>query len=274
MLADTETVMHLLVISEALLAIALAGLAMFLFRLSREKDEEFMGMLISLSSLIELKDGYTEGHCARVRGASSQIGAWLELSRSGLNDLAAAGALHDIGKVGVPDSVLKKPGKLDENEFALIKAHPALGADALKSIRGLKKAATIIRHHHEAYGGGGYPDGLAGEAIPIGARIISVIDAYDAMTSDRAYRKALTPERARQILVENSGKQFDPSIVDLFLRYEAGMGSQMLDPVCGMPGVRKIYAITGKKTFHFCSEACKNAFLQDPEKYGRSIAWE
>ncbi len=262
-----ELLMRLLNVSLFLLVVALGAAAVYLYRHLREREEEYMGLLLALSSLIELKDPYTEGHCARVRNAIGYFGAELGLSKREINDVIVAATLHDIGKMGVPDEILKKPGRLDDEEFGLIKRHSVWGADSLGSIRRFGKAATLVRHHHEAYDGGGYPDGLSGEAIPVGARIIAVLDAYDAMTSDRAYRKALTPERAREILMQNSGRQFDPDIVRIFLGYEAGEAERMLDPVCGMPGNKRMFSTTDGRTVFFCSEACREKWRQNPEKY-------
>jgi HD-GYP domain-containing protein (c-di-GMP phosphodiesterase class II) len=124
--------------------------------------------------------------------------------------------LHDIGKIGIPDAVLRKPGKLTADEWVIMKTHPVIGYKVLKNIKFLEEASQIVLHHHEYFTGNGYPDGLKGEAIPIGSRIFNVADTIDAMTSDRPYRKALTLEIAAVELTRFSGQQFDPAVVDAF----------------------------------------------------------
>ncbi len=264
---DHDLFMRLLV---AVLAAATGGLCVAALRLRRnlrQREEERMELLITLSSMVELKDPYTEGHCARTRGAVSGMGELLGLSRKEADEAIAAATLHDIGKVGVPDAILTKPAKLNEEEYALIKRHPEMGVEAVKAVERLRNVLPLIRHHHEAWDGSGYPDGLKGEAIPLGARIIAVLDAYDAMTSDRAYRSAMPPEAALAVLSENAGKQFDPRVVAAFLRYQATMADRMLDPVCGMPGKPKLLAIHSGVTLYFCSSACREEFSKHPEKY-------
>ncbi|MCH8949612.1 MAG: HD-GYP domain-containing protein, partial [Chloroflexi bacterium] len=125
--------------------------------------------------------------------------------------------LHDVGKIGVPDQILHKPGPLTPEEWDKMKRHPMIGYDMLRDISFLSEAATIVRCHHERFDGKGYPRGLAGDEIPLGARIFSAADAFDAMTSDRTYRKALRPEAARDEIIRHSGTQFDPQVVQAFL---------------------------------------------------------
>ncbi|MGC8960770.1 MAG: HD-GYP domain-containing protein, partial [Chloroflexia bacterium] len=129
-----------------------------------------------------------------------------------------AGLLHDIGKIGIRDAILYKPGPLDEEEYRRVQEHPVLAAQILSPIPGLRKVVPIVLHHHERYDGSGYPDRLAGEAIPVGARILAVVDAFEAMTSVRAYRPAFTPKEALEKLVRGRGSQFDPALVDLWTR--------------------------------------------------------
>jgi len=135
-----------------------------------------------------------------------------------LDKLEISALFHDIGKLGVPDSILLKPGKLDELEFQKIKEHPTIGVNILKNIEFLKGSFPIILHHHERYAGNGYPDGISGKDIPLEARILCVADTYDAMTSDRPYRKALPHEEAVAEIIRFKGSQFDPEIVDAFLK--------------------------------------------------------
>ena len=128
--------------------------------------------------------------------------------------------MHDIGKIGVPDDILRKPGELTEQEWALMKRHPVIGAEILALVRPLHRVIPIVKHHQERYDGTGYPDGLAGEEIPLGARILAVVDAYSAMTDDRAYRRGLAPEQAFEELKRGAGTQFDPKVVEEFLKLE------------------------------------------------------
>jgi len=127
------------------------------------------------------------------------------------------GLIHDIGKIGINESILQKPSKLTKKEYADVKTHSVIGENVVKHINFLKEGLPIIRHHHERYDGKGYPDGLKGEKIPLLARIIAVADAFDAMTSDRPYRKAFPPQEATKKLKENAGTQFDPQIVKIFI---------------------------------------------------------
>jgi HD-GYP domain-containing protein (c-di-GMP phosphodiesterase class II) len=131
--------------------------------------------------------------------------------------IISAARVHDIGKIGVPDHILNKPGPLTPEERAIMETHPVLGADLLLRYPDFMRGVDIVRHHHESWNGTGYPSKLAGYAIPFGARVIAVADSYDAMTSDRPYRRGMTPARAAQILREGRGKQWDTSIVDAFL---------------------------------------------------------
>ncbi len=253
----------------ALIVLA-AALAIAVWRLSillRTRNEEAMRLVIAFSSLIEMKDGYTEGHCARVKSWAAGIGRGMGLPQSGVDDVVIAAMLHDIGKIGVPDAILNKPAKLDEGEFKVIQEHPARGAGVMASFTRFAGAAAIIHHHHEAYDGTGYPAGLRGEKIPVGARIVAVIDAYDAMTSTRSYRSAMPSETAMAILRENRGTQFDPEVVDTFCRLlTVGMEAR-LDPVCGMAGADNRRAMYEGTDYYFCSTACREAFLKNPVRY-------
>ena len=139
-------------------------------------------------------------------------------------EIKLAARLHDLGKIGIPGQILNKPGKLNKEEYAEVKKHPGLGADLLLNIDGLKEVSRIIRHHQEWYNGKGYPDGLAGEGIPLASRIISVADAYQAMSSDRPYRRAFSKEEVIAELKRYASIQFDPEIVRIFMEILAGDG--------------------------------------------------
>lgn len=190
--------------------------------------EVFYNNLIStLKSLvmsIEARDSYTRQHSERVTYYSLQIADIMGLSEDDVDVIRFGGYLHDIGKIGVKDTVLLKPGKLTDEEFEEIKQHSVIGDNILKPIKFFPKERDMIRHHHERYDGRGYPDGLAGEEIPLTARILAVADTYDAMTSTRPYRKALDHDVAIEELIRCSGKQFDPKVVEAFLESEVGKG--------------------------------------------------
>jgi HD-GYP domain-containing protein (c-di-GMP phosphodiesterase class II) len=179
--------------------------------------EDFMATMEALAALIEVKDPYLAGHSKEVRKWSCMIAERLGLPEDEIRDIAMAAVLHDVGKIGVKGRILDTHGSLTSREFQEVKLHPILGESALKHVKGLANANTIIRHHHENWDGSGYPDGLKDEEIPLGSRIISVSDAFNAMTSDRPYRKALSEEEALSRLVKEKRKQFDPVVVDTFV---------------------------------------------------------
>jgi putative nucleotidyltransferase with HDIG domain len=173
--------------------------------------------LQALSNALDVRDSETEGHARRVVAYMELIARQLGIGDDELSVLRRGALLHDIGKVGVPDRILRKPAALSEAEWATMKRHPDLGARIIGGIPFLEHVAAIVRHHHERWDGGGYPDALAGEAIPLGARIFTVADSFDAMTSDRPYRSAMSVEEARREVDSCRGTQFDPRVVDAFL---------------------------------------------------------
>jgi HD-GYP domain-containing protein (c-di-GMP phosphodiesterase class II) len=179
----------------------------------------FDGFARSLAKAVDFRDAYTRGHSERVADLSKGIAAELGLTTDEIEVVLRAATLHDLGKIGINDTLLKKPGKLSREEFAAIRAHAANGFEILKAAPSFEALLPGIRHHHERYDGQGYPDGLAGNSIPLLARIIAVADAYDAMTSDRPYRTALLDDRACAELLEGAGTQFDPQIVEAILRH-------------------------------------------------------
>jgi hypothetical protein len=193
-------------------------------RSNRTLRQDLERVLVALRSAMEAKDQYTEGHLRRVCAFALEVGRRLKLRPDELELLEVASLLHDVGKIGIAESILRKPGPLDPRERELMQRHPAIGARILENVEGLGVAATMVRHHQERFDGlttgafPGYPDGLAGREIPLGARIIAVVDAFDAMTSDRPYRRAVGLERAKQALREEAGHQFDPRVVETFLR--------------------------------------------------------
>jgi putative two-component system response regulator len=170
-----------------------------------------------MAEAIEAKDQYTRGHCDRMRIQSLRMGELLKLGREDLETLEYATILHDLGKIGVKETILNKPGKLTEEEFAEIKEHPMIGEKILEGITHMGPAAKIVGTHHENFDGSGYPRGLKGEAIPLAARIIAVTDIFDSMYSSRPYRKKLDLETVLTEIKRVSGMQLDPEIVKIFL---------------------------------------------------------
>jgi HD-GYP domain-containing protein (c-di-GMP phosphodiesterase class II) len=176
-------------------------------------------VICAFNQLLDLKDLNTGVHSTRLAEWGMRVGQELGLEESQLQNLEVAGLLHDIGKVGIPDSILKKPGKLDQDEYALMKKHPEYGWAVLRMLPGFERAALDILHHHETFDGKGYPAGLRETEIPIVSRIVCVIDAFDAMVSSRPYRKGLPYEEAVRRLILASGTQFDPVVVQCFLSF-------------------------------------------------------
>ncbi len=170
----------------------------------------------TLSNALDAKDEYTNGHSHRVAEYSVKIAEQLNLSPKEIETVKTAALLHDIGKIGIKDEVLNKPGKLDFKEFYEVQQHPEIGANIIKDVAALQRVSVIIRYHHERFDGNGYPDSINGDQLPIESAIIAVADAYDAMTSDRSYRKAMSHEAAVEIIRSASGSQFHPEVVDVF----------------------------------------------------------
>jgi len=173
--------------------------------------------LLGLANALEAKDAYTRGHSERVGHWSRELAALLGLAPSESEMVAQAGLLHDIGKIGVPETVLGKRGPLDAREWELMQRHPLIGAQIIAPFEFLAAGAQAIRYHHERWDGSGYPDGLAGDAIPLSARIVAVADVYDALTSARPYREAMAPEDAVAHLVTAAGRTLDERVVAAFV---------------------------------------------------------
>jgi len=184
------------------------------FQLYMNMRKVYLETIQALATTIEAKDPYTRGHSERVALYASIIAEEMNLPEDFLNILNFAALLHDIGKIGIPDEILNKPGKLSEDEFDKIKTHPVVGANIVENIDFLAQASSYIRFHHERQNGRGYPEGLNGEDIPLGAAILAVADAFDAMTSDRPYRKAWDMENTLCEIESNSGIQFRPDVVE------------------------------------------------------------
>ena len=180
-------------------------------------ESAYMETIETLRFTVEAKDTYTRGHSDRVAEYSELIGKALGLPETDLKTLKIGGLFHDIGKIGIPDSILLKTTKLDNDEYSEIKNHPAIGAHIISNATIFKDIIPIVKHHHERYDGNGYPSKLQGEDIPYLARITAVADAFDAMTSKRSYRNSLTLEAVREEIEKNMGTQFDPEIAKVFL---------------------------------------------------------
>lgn len=185
---------------------------------SKEQLEQaYLDMVQTLRSAVEAKDTYTRGHSDRVAEYSVLIGEKLGLPEDQIKTLKIGGLFHDIGKIGIPDSILLKPGKLTDDEYSEIKNHPSIGAHILGSAKTFQDIVPIVKHHHEKYDGNGYPSRMKGEEIPYLARIAAVADTFDAMTSRRSYRDAIDLQKVKDEIKRCEGTQFDPQIAEAFL---------------------------------------------------------
>lgn len=192
-----------------------------LLKLKQRTDEleRAESVLFSLARSIEGKDPYTHGHCERLAEYSARLGEQLELSKDQITALRRAGIVHDVGKIAVPDAILLKPGRLTPDEWTIIREHSVVGERICAPLKSFRFVLPIIRHHHEKLDGSGYPDGLRGEAIPITARVLQIVDVYDALTTDRPYKKAFSITDALQTMKEEVAKGWwDPQIFDQFER--------------------------------------------------------
>ena len=231
---ELDYVFHRLLTSEPLFWVSVAGLAIWLLVLlifgitsaqirkyqeRHERDNEIINESIeTFTGFIDAKDPYTNGHSKRVALYTKRIAKECGYYGEELDRIYYMALLHDCGKIGVPDSILGKPGKLTEEEFRVIKSHTVRGGDILNSFKSLEDADEGARYHHERYDGKGYPEGRAGEDIPLIARMICVADSFDAMNTDRVYRKKLSKEQIVSEIESNKGKQFDPKFADVLLR--------------------------------------------------------
>ena len=186
-------------------------------RLLDDLDNTYMNAFGSMALLLEAKDPYTQGHTERVTGLCEDLGRLLDMSDDDLHNLKIGARLHDIGKIGIHESILNKPGKLDEEEWLIVREHPVVADRVLAPILFLQEARPIVRGHHERLDGKGYPDALTGEQLSLGQKIIIVADAYDAMNSSRSYRAALSDEEICEELRAHTGTQFDADVVEALL---------------------------------------------------------
>jgi len=180
-------------------------------------EKSFLASLLALANALEARDAYTRGHSERVASLARGLALAAGLPPAAADIVAQAGRLHDLGKIGVPEGVLRKAGPLTDEEWALMRQHPLTGAQILAPLEFFGDGMLIVRHHHERLDGSGYPDGLKGAAIPIGARIVAVVDVYDALTSDRAYRRALPHAAVIERLHRAAEQTLDGELVALFL---------------------------------------------------------
>jgi len=184
-----------------------------------ESESTHSDVVAALASALQERDRYTGDHSESVVDVAAHVGEALALDGETVARLRTAALLHDIGKVGVPDNILHKPGPLNGDEWEVMRQHPVIGERILRAIPGLGDVAKIVRHEHERWDGRGYPDGVAGDQIPIGARVILACDAYHAMTSDRPYRRAMSHADAVAELTRNAGTQFDPDVAEALVGY-------------------------------------------------------
>lgn len=195
-----------------------------LLRIKHYTDEldSAESVILSLALTIEARDGTTDGHCQRLAGYAAALGAALGLDAQELAALRLGGFLHDIGKVGIPDRVLLKPDHLTPDEYELMKQHTIIGDRLCGELRSLRRVRPIVRHHHERLDGGGYPDGLAGDAVPLLAQIMGVVDVFDALTTSRPYKEALPFEQAHRMLLEEADRGWrSRELVETFIRLNA-----------------------------------------------------
>jgi len=186
----------------------------------KKLDDSYKYTVLALSNAVDARDPNTAGHSMRVSRISLLISGELKMTDEDSRILEYAALFHDIGKIGIPDYILNKKGKLTDEEYKLIKNHPDIGVNILGGIAFLLNALPLIKHHHERFDGKGYPSGIKGEEIPLCARIIAIADTYDAMTSDRPYRRGFSHDAAVQEILANKGTQFDGMLVDVFMKIE------------------------------------------------------
>tara|TARA_Y100001933_G_scaffold77866_1_gene79079 strand:- start:165 stop:1289 length:1125 start_codon:yes stop_codon:yes gene_type:complete len=186
-------------------------------RLRQKLELQYLEMFKSFVKFIDAKDAYTGMHSSNVVNLANLVLEKLDMDDERKEDVRIAAALHDIGKIGIPERVLNKPGSLTNDEFEIMKKHPSLGANLLSGLSGYEKISMYIRHHHEKFNGNGYPDGLEGNEIPTESQIIAIADTYDAITTDRIYRKGRSKETAIEVLLNEKDQQFDSALVDIFV---------------------------------------------------------
>ena len=206
-------------------------------RLIERLRETFESSIAAVAGAVEARDGYTDQHCRRLAAFSSLMGARLGMPENEIRAMELGALLHDVGKIGIPDAVLNKPGRLSSEERRVMESHPEIGAGIVAPVVGLEETTLhCVVHHHERWDGAGYPEGLAGEEIPLAARIVSIVDVWDALSTKRPYKKAFTQAEVRDLLVKGRGTQFDPDLVDLFFEVLHEQGDEMLELIARSSG--------------------------------------
>ncbi len=212
--------------------------------LLRKQRDLFLDTITILAQAVELRDEYTGGHTQRVTTYSMLLAEKLEMSPSDVDLIRTGTPLHDIGKIGIDDAILRKPDKLTPEEFEIMKSHTVKGAEIITTVPDLRPILPIVRSHHERWDGRGYPDGLGGDAIHPLARVVGLADAFDAMTSDRPYRKGLAAEAAFAEIEKMAGRQFDPVFAAAFLAVRDDLRQEMQSQAAAVPSTRKLRAVT------------------------------
>ena len=198
-------------------------------------DDETEGLLLALGQAVEQRDHTMAGHCERLAFIAVAMGVVMGLGRTSLLALYRGGYLHDVGKVGIPDSILFRPGPLTAPEWAIMRSHTTRGEEICRHLKSLRPVLPIIRNHHERFDGSGYPDGLRGKQIPLLARVTQIADIYDALTSHRCYKPAYSPAKALKIILEETDRGWrDPRVVDLFLRLHKAVISKDIFPAAAI----------------------------------------
>ncbi len=215
-----------------------------------ELENAYQLTLMSLVNAIDVKEESTGNHSLRVAFYAEVIAAKMEIAQDEVADIWRGSLLHDLGKIGIPDSILLKKGPLNEEEWLIIKRHPVIGYTLIKDIKPLNNAAQIVLSHHERFDGKGYPNGLKGDQIPLGARIFSVVDAFDSITSNRPYRQSKTNDFAVEEIMKHREKQFDPEIVDVFLSIDEKVWTRIRDSIeVRIENKSDVLALIRKKPF-------------------------
>jgi putative two-component system response regulator len=219
-----------------------------LLRLKRLYDslDDATRVIFALARAVEARDAHTEAHTERVAANARRLGEVADVSDELLDDLFRGGMIHDIGKIGIPDGILLKPAALTSEEREAMRRHTAIGEAIAGPLRSAANLLQIVRHHPEWWDGSGYPDGLRGEEIPLGARIVSICDSYDALVSDRPYRRGRSPDEAIEILREGAGTQWDPHLLEMFI--EQVVHADEAAPIAVGGGSRTSYPTPGART--------------------------
>lgn len=199
--------------------------------------ETFESSIAAVASAVEARDGYTDQHCRRLAAFSSLMGTRVGMSENAIRAMELGALLHDVGKIGIPDAVLNKPGRLSNEERREMEKHPEIGAGIIAPVIGLEETTLhCVIHHHERFDGTGYPEGLAAEEIPLAARIVSIVDVWDALSTSRPYKKAFSQPEVRDLMMKGRGTQFDPDLVDLFFEILNEQGDEMLELIARSTG--------------------------------------